>query len=200
MIKRSVFLGITAMLLAATSGCHHLGHMAYPLASLQGYGHPRAYRTWYQCDPCDECNNCGGPDKRIQGIGCGKPYWHEWFSDPPFCNDPCDCGNDHVCKSKYWGAPAGCGSRCESGGCDSGCSSRPSRGSGCGGGCASGNCGGGGGCASGNCGGGFAANAAPGSSPVQRVASSRPDWPKTPVRQATYRQPRQASRPQWPKR
>ena len=185
MIKRSVFLGITAMLLAATSGCHQLGHMAHPLASLQGYGHPRAYRTWYQCDPCDECNNCGGPDKRLQGTGCGKPYWHEWYGDPPYCNDPCDCCNDHVSKSKYWGAPAGYGGQCSSG---------PS----CGDDCGRGGCGGG--CASGNCGGGFASNVTPGSSPVQRVASSRPDWPKTPVRQATYRRPRQASRPQWPKR
>lgn len=46
-------------------------------------------------DPCGEpwggCYPCG---KNWCGSQCGCLFWHEWFSLPPQCCDPCDqCGN-----------------------------------------------------------------------------------------------------------
>ena len=40
---------------------------------------------------CRECWPCG---KDWCGSQCGELFWHEWFSIPPYCCDPCDqCGD-----------------------------------------------------------------------------------------------------------
>jgi hypothetical protein len=40
---------------------------------------------------CTDCWPCG---KTWCGPQCGQVFWHEWFSHPPECCDPCDkCGN-----------------------------------------------------------------------------------------------------------
>jgi hypothetical protein len=40
------------------------------------------------------CNDAWPHGKTWCGSQCGPVFWHEWFSHPPECCDPCDrCGN-----------------------------------------------------------------------------------------------------------
>ena len=42
---------------------------------------------------------CGGIwpcGKNYCGSQCGQLYWHEWFSIPPNCCDPCTCCGNHA--------------------------------------------------------------------------------------------------------
>src|SRR2546430_8833887 len=43
---------------------------------------------------CCCCDDCWPNGKTWCGPHCGQFWWHEWFSHPPECCDPCDdCGN-----------------------------------------------------------------------------------------------------------
>lgn len=45
---------------------------------------------------------CGSGGETYCGSQCGQLFWHEWFSIPPNCCDPCSCcGNNVGPKNNY---------------------------------------------------------------------------------------------------
>jgi hypothetical protein len=48
---------------------------------------------------CGGCWPCG---KNYCGSQCGQLFWHEWFSIPPTCCEPCNCCGEFLGpKNKY---------------------------------------------------------------------------------------------------